>query len=428
MKEKVKKSKGKKFLKGLLIFFCVIAILVGICTVINAVGCRANTQKAKSFEKVAYTDQLVPVQGEDGNWVFNTDKELKILQLTDIHIGAGFLSLKKDAMALNAVASMVTAEKPDLVIVTGDIGYPVPFQSGTFNNRVPAKMFAELMDTLGVYWTFTFGNHDTEAYSFFDREYISEIYSSDEYEYCIFTEGPDDVDGYGNQIINVVNSKGLITQSLYLFDSHSYTDGDYFGALWKYDNIHQNQIDWYKNNVLHYNKINAEKATSLGLSEDSSKVNSLLFFHIPLTEYKDAWYEYADNGFKDTENVKLYFGTAGESKKVIYCGIGDDELFETVQELGSTKGIFCGHDHYNNFSLDYKGIRLTYGMSVDYLAYIGIAKVGSQRGCTVIDVLPDGSFDCHPESYYQDKYNTLYEKEAVTMQEVVPVEITEPAK
>ena len=428
MKEKVKKSKGKKFLKGLLIFFCVIAILVGICTVINTVGNRANTQKAKSFEKVAYTEQLVPVQGEDGNWVFNTDKELKILQLTDIHIGAGFLSLKKDAMALNAVASMVTAEKPDLVIVTGDIGYPVPFQSGTFNNRVPAKMFAELMDTLGVYWTFTFGNHDTEAYSFFDREYISEIYSSDEYEYCIFTEGPDDVDGYGNQIINVVNSKGLITQSLYLFDSHSYTDGDYFGALWKYDNIHQNQIDWYKNNVLHYNKINAEKAVSLGLSEESSKVNSLLFFHIPLTEYKDAWYEYADNGFKDTENVKLYFGTAGESKKVIYCGIGDDELFETVQELGSTKGIFCGHDHYNNFSLDYKGIRLTYGMSVDYLAYIGIAKVGSQRGCTVIDVLPDGSFDCHPESYYQDKYNTLYEKEAVTMQEIVPVEITEPAK
>ncbi len=428
MKEKVKKSKGKKFLKGLLIFFCVIAILVGICTVINTVGCRANTQKAKSFEKVAYTEQLVPVQGEDGNWVFNTDKELKILQLTDIHIGAGFLSLKKDAMALNAVASMVTAEKPDLVIVTGDIGYPVPFQSGTFNNRVPAKMFAELMDTLGVYWTFTFGNHDTEAYSFFDREYISEIYSSDEYEYCIFTKGPDDVDGYGNQIINVMNSKGLITQSLYLFDSHSYTDGDYFGALWKYDNIHQNQIDWYKNNVLHYNKINAEKAVSLGLSEESSKVNSLLFFHIPLTEYKDAWYEYADNGFKDTENVKLYFGTAGESKKVIYCGIGDDELFETVQELGSTKGIFCGHDHYNNFSLDYKGIRLTYGMSVDYLAYIGIAKVGSQRGCTVIDVLPDGSFDCHPESYYQDKYNTLYEKEAVTMQEIVPVEITEPAK
>ena len=35
-------------------------------------------------------------------------------------------------MALNAVAAMVTAEKPDLVIVTGDIAYPVPFQAGTF--------------------------------------------------------------------------------------------------------------------------------------------------------------------------------------------------------------------------------------------------------------------------------------------------------
>ena len=52
--------------------------------------------------------------------------------------------------------------------------------------------------------------------------------------------------------------------------------------------------------------------------------------------------------------------------------------------------VFCGHDHYNNFSIDYKGIRLTYGMSVDYLAYPGIYKEGTQRGCTIITFSPDG--------------------------------------
>ena len=41
---------------------------------------------------------------------------------------------------------------------------------------------------------------------------------------------------------------------------------------------------------------------------------------------------------------------------------------------------------------------------VDYLAYPGIYKIGSQRGCTVISFAPDGSFDCKAESYYQDKY------------------------
>ena len=65
----------------------------------------------------------------------------------------------------------------------------------------------------------------------------------------------------------------------------------------------------------------------------------------------------------------------------------------------------------NTFSVEYKGVRLTYGMSIDYLAYIGISKEGSQRGCTVI-TYNDSEFDCVAENYYQDKYVTLYEKES----------------
>ena len=60
-------------------------------------------------------------------------------------------------------------------------------------------------------------------------------------------------------------------------------------------------------------------------------------------------------------------------------------------------------------------------MSVDYLAYPGIYKLGSQRGCTIINIRPDGTYECHPENYYQDKYRSLYEKEPVTMQKVEQV-------
>lgn len=93
-------------------------------------------------------------------------------------------------------------------------------------------------------------------------------------------------------------------------------------------------------------------------------------------------------------------------------------MFETILELGSTKAVFFGHDHRNNFSVEYKGIRLTYGMSVDYLAYPGIYKEGAQRGCTVITYKPDGSFDIKAENYYQEKYQLEYAKETVVMQEV----------
>jgi hypothetical protein len=57
-------------------------------------------------------------------------------------------------------------------------------------------------------------------------------------------------------------------------------------------------------------------------------------------------------------------------------------------------------------------------MSIDYLAYSGISTIGSQRGCTMITVHPDGSFDCTPENYYQDKYQAANAKEAVTMQDL----------
>ncbi|MEE1246626.1 MAG: metallophosphoesterase, partial [Acutalibacteraceae bacterium] len=82
----------------------------------------------------------------------------------DIHIGGGLFSLKKDAKAMNAVAAMITAEKPDLVVLTGDMVYPVPFQAGTFNNEISTKLLITLMEKLGVYYTVCFGNHDSEAY------------------------------------------------------------------------------------------------------------------------------------------------------------------------------------------------------------------------------------------------------------------------
>ena len=422
-----KKSKGKAALKALCIFLAVIVAAAGICAVLSVTGNKANIEKISAFEKVEKADKIIPEKDEDGNWTFTTDREFKVMQLTDVHIGGGFLSSKKDSMAINAVAAMIKAEEPDLVIVTGDVSYPVPFQAGTFNNLSSAKVFAALMEQLGVYWTLGFGNHDTEAYSYYSREDISDFYGSEDFEYCLFTRGPEAVDGYGNQIINVKNSDGITTQSLFVFDSHSYVDGDILGIMWKYDNIHENQVAWYENAVKSINEKNVEIAKEKGL-KISDTVKSAAFFHIPLEEQKDAWYEFADNGFADTENAKLYYGTAGEGKKVVYCGIGQDGLFEKMLELGSTQAVFCGHDHYNNFSIEYKGIRLTYGMSVDYLAYPGIYKEGAQRGCTLITFSPDGSFECTAENYYQEKYQGVYAKESVTMQTVEPVEIADEYK
>lgn len=402
-------------IKILISLVLIIVVLICASTVATVITSNKSLEIAGSFDKVQYDEQLVPTIGEDGYPQFVTDRPVKIMQLTDIHIGGGWISAEKDKKALNCVAAMVSAEKPDLVIITGDIVFPTPNDAGTINNKTGAKIFAEMMETLGVYWTVTFGNHDTEAYGYYSREDIGDFYAGDDLKYCLFEPGPDNVDGCGNQIINVRNSQGIITQSLFLFDSHSYTDK--FGIKSEYDNIHPNQVEWYSESLYELNEENKsviEKADESALplsAENYENIKSLAFFHIPLKEFDDAWTAYTENGNSSSDNLIYYYGQKNEN---VCYGAGSDNLFETMQSAGSTQGIFCGHDHVNNYSLEYNGIRLTYGMSVDYLAYKDIDKQGNYRGCTLITVNPDGSFECEAQNYYQDKYQPKYEKEAVT--------------
>lgn len=417
------KNKKKNAKSVIISVLCLILGFVIITISANAAALDKCIEKGNSYGRVDYENQLIPQKDENGNWVFTTDRDFKILQITDVHIGGGFVSSDQDAMSLNAVATMITREKPNLVVVTGDIAYPVPVFSGTFNNKNGAKAFAELMEKLGVYWTLNFGNHDTEAYSFYSRKQISEFYLNEEYKYCLFETGPEDVDGYGNHTIEVKNSDGIITQALVMIDSNAYTGGDVFGLMAKYDNIHENQVQWYKSEIERMNSENSaviktmDAKTQKEYTEKFSNVKSLAFFHIPLVETRDAWEEFAENGFKDTENFKYIEGIIGETGTQVCCGIGEDSFFETVLELGSTKAIFNGHDHYNNTTFEYKGVTFSYGYSVDYLAYIGIAKYGSQRGCSLIKSTPDGDFTIEKFNYYSDRYDIEgFEREDTEMQ------------
>ena len=406
---KEKSKKGKKILIGIVYAVAVIAVLIAGA---NYMTLQNLVCIGSSYDKVEYENQLVPAKDENGNWYFTTDGDFKVMHLTDIHIGGGFLSKAVDEKALNAVAAMVTKEKPDLVIATGDISFPVPYTAGTFNNYSGAKAFGNLMESLGVYWDVTFGNHDAEAYSYFDREAVAEIYSSEEFAHCLFQAGPEDVDGYGNHVIEVKNSEGLITQALVLIDSQAYVKDNIIESIkGTYDNIHENQVQWYESEIKRMNAENEE------LGADAVPVKSLAFFHIPLVEMLDGWNEFTENEYTDTDDFKFIEGVMGEGGKIVYCGLGEDELFEKMLELDSTKAMFNGHDHLNSATFEYKGIQFSYGYSIDYFAYSGIDKLGSQRGCTMITCKPDTTFTIDKYNYYSDRYDLEgFTREEVTMQ------------
>ena len=395
-----------------------VLVFFGICALCSWVGYTGNFDYIATIEAIDYDSPFTLIEPEDSETSYyefvadSAEDSFRVLHLTDIHIGAGAFSASKDRWAIEAVSETVRRVKPDLVIVTGDMAYPVPFQAGTFNNKREAEMFASMMERLGVYWTITFGNHDTEIYSLYDRDDIAaEVYSDPKWEHCLFREGPTDIAGKGNDVIvvrhptadgveivdaasyeaNVGSTK--ISQALVTIDSHSYTDGDYFGIAWKYDNIHQDQINWYAREM--------DRLTEMNGGE---QVKNLVFFHIPLTEYGVYWNEYKDNGHDDTANVHYVQGKAGESGEKSFPGVNDCLTFETMLTHGG-QGTFCGHDHYNTFAIDVKAttkdadgndvtgvIRLSYGMSIDYLAYVGIASDIEQRGGQEIRIDADGGF------------------------------------
>lgn len=408
----MKKEKSKKSKKAFLIFISVVIVIAVAVATANFFSVQNLLEKGNSYSKIEFENQLVPQKDENGNWYFTTDGDFKVMQLTDIHIGGGFMSKDVDEKALNAVAAMVTREKPDLVIATGDITFPVPYRAGTFNNYSGAKAFANLMESLGVYWDVTFGNHDAEAYSYFDRKAMGEFYESEEFKYCLFQSGPEDVDGCGNHTIEVKNSKGIITQAIVLIDSLDYVGNRFISSITcEYDNIHANQVEWYESEIL---RMNAENEK---ISKDAVPVKSLAFFHIPLVEMDDAWTEFRKNGYKDTENFKYVEGVIGELGRQVCCGYGEDDMFEKMLELQSTKAMFNGHDHVNNTTFEYKGIQFSYGYSVDYFAYSGIDKLGSQRGCTMITCKPDTTFTIDKYNFYSDRYDLEgFTREEVTMQ------------
>ena len=396
-----------------------LALIFGIFAVVNQIGEKQMNKYIDTFAAVEVEEPLTPTF-EDGEYYFTTDREFRVMQLTDVHIGGGFLSIDEDKKAINALAAMIAEEKPDLIIVTGDVSFAVPYISGTINNAIAHRMFMRLMERLGIPWTIVFGNHDSEAYNYYNRATVSKMYDDEALEHCLFI--PDgDLSGEGNHVINVKNTAGLITQSFYMIDTHSYTDKDPLGILWDYDYVKEDQIAWYANKIEAHKAVNAAVYATLSDEQkteyaDLLEPKSLMFMHIPLTEVKAAYDEYVANNRQNTENVTYVRGFDGETDEVVYCSRTDVALFETVLEKGSTKALFYGHDHLNNFVLEYKGIRLSYGYSIDYLAYSGIDKQGYHRGCTVITCEPSGDATIAHENYYQDKYVPLYEKETVNME------------
>lgn len=397
-----------KFLKVLVIIGLVLLGLIGTRLILTNISTLLLRSYIRSIGRCEYTNQIVPYKDTEGYYTLRSDEDINIMVISDIHIGGGLFSIKKDRKTIYEVMTMVKAEKPDLVILAGDMTFAVPGPlfngGGTFNNKMVASNVMYMFKTLGVYYTVAFGNHDTEAFDYYDRDRIGKEYSKA--DYCIFESN---FDGYGvtNQCILLKDNNGKIKKVLMVIDSNDYVDTSLRASInWLYDTIHDEQVEWAKQTI--------ETLSS----KEGHLLKSLFFFHIPIGEFETAYRELKANDFNDTVDTKYIEGVWDEEVseemggRIWYGGCqytevdprDNDKLFEELgpEGLGSMEAIFVGHDHTNNVTVSYKGVLLSYGYSIDNLAYTDLAKYGLQRGATVVTVKNDGSFSQVHKNAYLD--------------------------
>ena len=326
--------------KGVKCLLCVLlAVVLVVCSVFAFVGLYG-----KDYERA-------------------DDTVYSVLQVTDVHI---LNNEKKDAKAFKTITAMVEASKPDMIVVTGDV-------TREKENFTAFKTFGTFMEECNIPWAFVFGNHEGldiayEPGEVLDPEKIADKQTLSDYleslDNCIYERGDENVDGMGNYYYNVTDENGKVITSLIMMDSHSY-DEENEG----YDHFHENQVEWYENTI---------KSIAKEVNGDETKVvPSLAFFHVPMQEYRTGYDE-----AKGTD--KRLWGCRFEGEG---CPAVDDQMFEKMVELGSTKGCFAGHDHMNNYEVEYQGIRLAYGLSCDHNIY-----VVPLRGGKLIEIKEDGSF------------------------------------
>ena len=330
-----------------------------------------------SIPSVETSNNKINYNYETGVYEITAEKDtFKILQLTDIHLGGSGYSVNKDKQALYTIYKLIENTKPDLVIITGDLVFPLGVSSMSFNNKTPIMQFASFMRNIGVPWAFAYGNHDTESIATSSKLEVNELLKSLSYrnsKNLLYPYMQPNITGRNNQLIEIKNKDGKLIQALFILDSNSYTNE----GKDKYDYIHDDQVDWYEEKVKELSK------------REGYIIPSMIFFHMPLNEYKDAYNLYKQK----SPEVTYHFGEIGELNEEICDSEHHSKLFDRAVSLKSTKAMFCGHDHYNNISLTYKGIRLTYGLSIDYLVMPKIHTRYEQRGGTLITINDDGDFD-----------------------------------
>ena len=282
---------------------------------------------------------------------FNSNHKFKIVQFTDVH---WIYDDPKSEEAAERMREVLDAERPDLVVYTGDIIFAKP--------AAPALQRA-LEPTIerGIPFAVTWGNHDDEQDM--TRAELSAYIKDMKGNLTSHTEG---ISGQTNYTVSVKSSDGRRDAAvLYIFDSHSYSKIE---RVKGYDWIKHDQVAWY-----------IEQSKAFTAKNGGAPLPALAFMHIPLPEMRDM-----------TQNQNIYM--VGTRKEMVCAPEINTGLATAMLSAGDVMGLFVGHDHVNDYVVDWYGILMGYGRFTGGKTVYHDIPQGN--GARVIE-LTEGSRDIH---------------------------------
>lgn len=251
---------------------------------------------------------------------FNDSGKFKIVQFTDTHI---CIAKETNLAVYETVKEILDIEKPDLVILTGDIVTEENPEEGY-------RRFTDLFSKAKVPWAVVFGNHESE--NSYSRKRLADFLH--DLPLCMNDDKGKTI-GNSNFILSVYGGNKKPGALLYCMDSNAYSTLK--PVVEGYGWFDFKQIGWYRKNSSQFTK-----------SNNGIPLPALAFFHIPLPEYTQAW----NNKSIRPIGVK----NEDECSPVINSG-----MFTAILECGDIMGTFVGHDHINDYIGLYCNIALAYG-------------------------------------------------------------------
>ena len=302
------------------------------------------------------------------------DRDFTVLNVGDPQLDYEVWGVKKvtsqNTMRIT-LDEIIPKVRPHLITVSGDFADEY--------GRDLYEYFIGYIDPFGVPWAPVMGNHDQEDGC--DPYIVAELLKSA--KNCLFDVGEREM-GCGNYTV-AVEENGKIVTAFIMMDSHrrTYITDEHGNEKRVMVPFTESQYRWYEGEV--------EKLTALGCSD------SMLIFHIPLFEFRKAWGAAVKPGAKPSEllvwepEVKdIWNDSYRDSFGINYEKMATHDescpLFSIAKRLGHTKNILCAHDHGNNSSIVYEGIRLTYAQKTGCGGYFECR----QNGATVITVGSEG--------------------------------------